>query len=322
MTWKRLVLFAAIDLVIITIGLYYYFFVFSIRPPTSVDEVQEFVVQEGEGAQSVFIRLAEADIVRSKVTMQLLFSFFYDSTQIKAGTYLFRNNNAREIANELIQGQITNELVSITFIEGETAQDFGERASKVLQNFDLSEWETLTSNIEGRLFPDTYSVPPDFSTADLTELLQSQHDKVFSNIYSSNTKLSEDEVLVLASILEREANSDASMRTVAGIFLNRLDIGMPLQADATIEYAIDTPLNELAPGELAQNLRELDSPYNTYLYNGLPPTPIGNPGEQAIAAVLNPTPSNYLFYITGNDGEFYYAQTLAEHNLNIARYLR
>lgn len=97
---------------------------------------------------------------------------------------------------------------------------------------------------------------------------------------------------------------------------------MPLQADATIEYVLETPLNELAPGELAENLRALDSPYNTYLYRGLPPTPIGNPGLTAITAVLEPTPSEYFFYITGSDGNFYYAETLDAHNQNVTRYLR
>ena len=109
---------------------------------------------------------------------------------------------------------------------------------------------------------------------------------------------------------------------VAGILLSRIVLGMPLQVDAAMEYALATPLQELLPGELALQIRELDSPYNTYKYKGLPPTPIGNPGLTAIEAVLNPKNSDYLFYITGIDGEFYYAETLEEHNQNIARYLR
>ena len=138
----------------------------------------------------------------------------------------------------------------------------------------------------------------------------------------TSTLVTPREQLILASIVEREANSEESMKMVAGILLNRLELGMPLQADAAIEYAIDTPLNELKPGELASLLQTLESPYNTYKNRGLPPTPIGNPGLQAIDAVLNPTDSEYLFYITGLDGEFYYAETLNEHNLNVDRYLR
>jgi len=134
--------------------------------------------------------------------------------------------------------------------------------------------------------------------------------------------LSEYEALILASIIEREANDEESMKMVSGILQNRLKIGMALQADASIEYTIGTPLNELPPGQLASELRETESPYNTYLNTGLTPTPIGNPGLMAIKAALNPTPSDNFFYITGNDGEFYYAETLKGHNQNIARYLR
>ncbi len=104
---------------------------------------------------------------------------------------------------------------------------------------------------------------------------------------------------------------------VAGILQNRLTLGMPLQADASVEYILEKPLSELTPEDL-----KINSPYNTYLNDGLPPTPIGNPGINAILAVLSPTESDYLFYITGDDGKFYYAKTFDEHRVNIAKYLR
>jgi len=123
--------------------------------------------------------------------------------------------------------------------------------------------------------------------------------------------------LVLASIIEREADSVESKKMVAGILKNRMSINMPLQTDASMEYILDKPLSELTPEDLKK-----ESPYNTYLNFGLPPTPIGNPGLDAILAVLEPTPSDYYYYITGNDGEFYYAKTYAEHLQNIEKYLR
>jgi UPF0755 protein len=121
----------------------------------------------------------------------------------------------------------------------------------------------------------------------------------------------------LASIIEREANSPESMKMVSGILQNRLTIDMPLQADASIEYILDKPLNALLPEDL-----KIDSPYNTYLNRGLPPTPIGNPGLTAIEAVLEPTLSKYLFYITDETGEFHYAEDFDQHRANIQRYLR
>jgi len=133
----------------------------------------------------------------------------------------------------------------------------------------------------------------------------------------ASSSLTEEQVIIMASVIEREANSPESMGYVAGILQNRLAIGMYLQVDASIEYILNKTLAELVPEDL-----KIDSPYNTYTNPGLPPTPIGNPGMTSILAVLNPTPSNYLFYITGNDGTFYYARTFDEHRVNIARYLR
>jgi len=224
----------------------------------------------------------------------------------------------------LVVGEFDNNLISITFIEGESVAGFGARAAAVLESFDLEQYEILTTDLEGELFPDTYRVPPDYTTAQLVGLLNQTHDDILEKYTNqiADSSLTYDQVTILASILEREANTPESMRTVAGIFLNRLAIGMPLQADATIEYALETPLGELPPGQLAAELRELDSPYNTYLNAGLPPTPIGNPGETAIAAILNPIESDYFYYITGEDGEFYYAKTYDQHLDNIERHLR
>ena len=129
--------------------------------------------------------------------------------------------------------------------------------------------------------------------------------------------LSEHDVVILASIIEREANSTTSMKLVSGILQNRLALDMALQVDASMEYILEKPLKELTAEDL-----KIDTPYNTYLYRGLPPTAIGNPGLDAIMAVLEPTPSEYMFYITGTDGEFYYAKNFDEHRLNIAKYLR
>jgi len=124
-------------------------------------------------------------------------------------------------------------------------------------------------------------------------------------------------VINMASLLEREANTEESMKMVSGILQNRLAEGMRLQADASLEYVLNRPLGTLTAEDL-----EIDSPYNTYRYDGLPPTPIGNPGLTSIMAVLEPTPSDYFYYLTDEDGEFHYAKTFDEHRANIKRYLR
>lgn len=317
--------FIVFDLLIVTpflvMGALFYFWhqAPSNFAPTTV------IIEPGESVMQIAGKLADANVVQSEHVLFAILRYWHDPTQIKASTYNFNEPlNAFAVADKIIAGEFDNDLISITFIEGESVAAFGARATATLKSFDQQLFESLTSDLEGQLFPDTYRVPPSYTTQELVELLNKTHQEVVDKYGPeiANSSLSREEVLILASILEREANTPESMRTVAGIFLNRLAIGMPLQADASIEYALETPLGELPPGQLAAELRELDSPYNTYLNPGLPPTPIGNPGETAIAAIINPIPSDYFYYITGNDGEFYYAETYDQHLTNIERHLR
>ncbi len=283
-----------------------------------------FEVSPGETVSSIANRLEETGIIRSADLLNVIFRFSEDGRLIKAGKYNFdKPLLTREVAKLLTQGT-KEEVISITFIEGERSSIYGKKAKGLLSNFDIDVWSQISKEHEGELFPETYFVTPDFSAEELFDLMHKQHKEVVAELIASSSvsASSSAEIVTIASILEREANDLESMRTVAGIFQNRMAIGMPLQADATIEYVIDTPLGELAPGQLAQELRELESPYNSYKNIGLPPTPIGNPGRQALLAALTPIPSDYLFYITGDDGEFYYSETYAGHLIKIERHLR
>lgn len=285
-----------------------------------------FTVEPGMSLDRIFTEAANDGFVRSKLSLLILYYLEHGSeaVNIQAGKYVFDNRiTPREFLNTLISGEVQHDLVRLTLPEGISREQIAAIASATLDEFDPEEFLIRTQELEGQLFPDTYFVPPFQNTADLATLLHETFvERTNTLLEENNSALSTEEVIILASILEREANDPVSMSMVSGILQNRLEIDMPLQADATIEYVLDEPLGELAPGELAQNLRELDSPYNTYKYTGLPPTPIGNPGLVAIEAAINPTPSSYLFYITGTDGQFYYAETLAGHNQNINRYLR
>lgn len=265
------------------------------------------------------------NIVRSGFLLEMTLRFAEDATKIQAGNYQFTEaQTIIQVAEHLVSGDLLHELVSLTLIEGLPAHDYAATAAELLPNVSQAEFISLTADLEGKLFPETYFVPGDFSTTELVDLLMETHTQTIDVLQPqfASQNLTSDEAVTLASIVEREANTPESMRTVAGIFLNRLSIGMALQADASIEYVLDTPLGDLPPGQLATELRELDSPYNTYLYPGLPPTPIGNPGATALQAVADPIQSEYLFYITGNDGNFYYAESFAEHQQNITRHLR
>lgn len=298
-----------------------YFWLTNLNEAPSDFPVNEpIAITPGSGVKSITELLAQKNIVQSGTLLYYVLVGFYDPTQIKASTYVFNEPlSTIQIAERLTQGDFDTDLIRFTHYEGERATQIAEHASKMLPNFNTEEFITKAESLEGKLFPDTYFIPQTFDDADLINLLQNTFTDKTKPLQEqiSNSSLAEEEIIILASIIEREANSIESKKMVSGILQNRMDIDMPLQADASIEYILDKPLAELKPSDL-----EIDTPYNTYLYKGLPPTPIGNPGLDAIAAVLEPTESEYLFYITGYDGEFYYAKTYEQHLANIDRYLR
>jgi len=288
-------------------------------------EPMEVVIEPGQSVSSIADELAANNVVKSGDLLYLTLQILHKDTVIKAGTYTFTAPaSTAAVARYITSTTPADELLRLTLPEGMRAREYAILAATIIEDFDETWYTTAGEAVEGYLWPETYFVPLDFTAADLIALQQasSQTFLLAEAPTISAHPLSEYEIVTLASIVEREANTRESMRTVAGILLNRLALGMALQADATIEYVLDTPLGELPPGVLATELRERDSPYNSYLYPGLPPTPISNPGRQALEAVLNPIESNYLFYITGDDGAFYYAENFDTHRLNISRHLR
>lgn len=293
--------------------------------PTSTIYPVTLTVTDGMGAANIAAAAAAEGLVRSEFVLYMLLTKRYDPTQLYAGTYtLTVPQNVFQVAETIAAGNIDDTSVRVTLPEGLPARDMAPILAAALPAFDVATYLSLASTSEGMLYPETYFVAPEADADTMLAIqLETFHqtiDPLLPTIATSDYTL--EEVLTLASIVEREANSSTSMKMVAGIFKNRLDIGMPLQADATIAYILDTPIAELRAGELAEQLQTVDSPYNTYTHNGLPPTPIGNPGLTAIMAVLEPTPSDYFYYLTDADGVFHYATTLREHNRNIERYLR
>lgn len=278
----------------------------TIAPGTSVSEIVE--------------QFQTRNYVKSSELLYVVLTLLHDTKDIKAGTYTFNEPlSVFAVADLITQIGPKDDLISVTIPEGTRVRAIAVIADELLPKFNSSTFVSYAEEDEGRLFPDTYFVPDTFTDSALYDLMRETYEEKVGPLREQIEAhpLTEAEILVLASIIEREANSEESMRMVSGILQNRLDIGMALQADASIEYVLDKPLSKLTPADL-----EIDSPYNTYLNRGLPPTPIGNPGLTAIEAVLEPAESDFFYYITDDSGTFHYARTLDEHNLNIARYLR
>ena len=284
-----------------------------------IDEPVEIV--HGTSVLKIAEQLKDAGVVRSEFLLYAVLVAYYEPTDIKASTYIFSTPlSVHEVAKALTEGNYSYDLVRLTHKEGMSVKAMAPDINNVLPHISQSEFIDFATPYEGELFPETYFVPKNIRLEELVNLMRDLYASTTQELYATPTEhnLTQQEVLILASILEREANSVESMQEVANILLRRLDIDMPLQVDATMEYVLDKPLSELT----AEDLRE-DSPYNTYTRFGLPPTPIGNPGADALRAVMNATTATpYLFYITGNDGNFYYAEDFDQHRINVNRHLR
>jgi len=319
---RRYILFLAAGvggLCLVLMGLYFVVVNLNESPdnfPTNLP----VTIEQGTNVKNITKILKQEGVVKSDILLYYTLLFFYEPKDVKASTYIFDQPiTTMQVAERLTQGDFDTGLIRFTHFEGERVTQLAKRAAEILPAFDAELFVSEAEPLEGKLFPETYFVPASYTSADLQKLMTdtfTEEIKKVQPLIDAQT-LSLDEIIIMASVIEREANSPESQKMVAGILQNRMELGMPLQTDASIEYILDKPLAELTPEDL-----KIDSPYNTYLNKGLPPTPIGNPGLTAIMAVLEPTPSEYYYYITGKDGEFHYSKTYNEHLKNIEKYLR
>lgn len=291
-------------------------------PPAAFARAGEgsVVVTPGSSVERIATEVARSGLVRSRLLLYLTLVLLHDHHTIYAGTYRFdQPANVIGVAQKLISRQTEPDLVKVTIPEGLRTREVATIVHQALPAIATSTYMQQASSSIGYLFPDTYLVAPTYTATDLIKLQRDNFIKQVAPLLPAiaSSSLSEQQVITMASLLEREANSTTSMRMVAGILENRLAAHMPLQVDATISYGLHTPQSDLTAKDL-----QIDSPYNTYKHTGLPPTPIDNPGLSAIEAVLNPTPSKYYYYLTDSHGVFHYAATLAAHNRNVARYLK
>lgn len=290
------------------------------RPPASFSDDATITIAPGTSVIEITETFKEEGLVRSSNLLYAFLVLEHDTTDIHAGTYVFEEPlGVRALATYITEVGPQEELLTLTIPEGVTVEEIARIADKHLRSFNTSTFLSFAREHEGYLFPDTYHVPETYTHDALFDLMRETYDARIEPLrpaIAAHT-LSEEEIVILASIIEREANSSESMRMVSGVLQNRLEIDMALQADASIGYVLEKPLAQLTPEDL-----EIDSPYNTYLYRGLTPTPIGNPGLESIRAVLEPAETDAFYYITDDNGEFHYAETFEEHKANIARYLR
>jgi len=296
-----------------------FYFKNEIGKATGSGKIVQVEIEKGESVSSISKKLESKGLVNSSVIFYL-YERIKDK-KIVAGKYLIPDNlTLVEIANVLEKGE--RQVRRITIPEGwrmEQMATYLEANTGILALDFLQE----AQGKEGKLFPDTYELM-DQPTA--KEVIKKMDDNYLFRI---SELLPTDDQLVLASIVEREAASDSERADIAGVFANRLKIGMKLEADPTVQYQKDSnnyPQIGLISYDFWQklaigDLRGVQGPYNTYLHSGLPPSPICNPGLASIEAAVNPAQHDYYYFLHGSDGNIYFSKNEAEHNRKKAEYL-
>jgi UPF0755 protein len=293
---------------------------------------REIEIPAGTGTRAIGRQLVGAGVVSDELTFRIALWATGDARRLKAGEYRFdRPMSAREVLGKIARGEV--DLVPITFREGLTiaemaahveAQGLGEaaafRQAAGAANL-VSDLDPQATDLEGYLFPDTYSVSRHVSPDELVGVMVNRFRRALTpeiTQAASRRGLSLRALVTLASIVEKETGTPGERPLVAAVYANRLKLGMGLQCDPTVIYAL------LRAGKYDGNLRRddlmFDSPYNTYRYAGLPPGPIAAPGLKSLEAAAMPADVDYLYFVSRNDGTHAFSRTLDEHNRNVQRF--
>lgn len=323
------------------VGLYLGFRQEEIESPASDDSTPIlFTITPGETAATIATRLERAGLIRDAGLFRLLVRYRGVDGQLEAGDYQLRPNMSLEEIVDLLQHGRPSEVI-VTIPEGWRAEEIAEmlekrglvKAEEFLQTVREGEFEydflsdrPNEVSLEGYLFPDTYGIPPDFEAAQIIDMMLADFGRRFTpemRQEAAQRGMSIHEVLTVASLVEREARILEERPIIASVYLNRLEAGWLLESDATAQYALgyqeETGRWWKSPISL-EEMTQVDSPYNTYLYPGLPPGPICNPGLASIQAVINPAETKYMYFYHKGDGSHAFAETYEEHLENQRRY--
>ncbi|GIW65642.1 MAG: aminodeoxychorismate lyase [Candidatus Parcubacteria bacterium] len=307
--------------------------VFELFYPLYIPEPgKEIYISPGTSIREISDKLEKENVIRSAFFLRLTLLLSGKANKIKAGFYKFSGQlNTNDVSKILIKG---GRGIIITFNEGLTLKEMNDILKKNNLKADLSKYKLKdfsnlellkyfpeNINLEGFLMPDTYEFFYEESEKIIIEKLLKNFIQKALPEFLKYPEVNFYEKLILASILEKEAKSYEDMKIIAGILEKRLKINKKLEVDATVayikcnNYPCDWKVN-------SKEIRNYKSPYNTYLNKGYPPSPISNPGLNAIKAALNPLTSDYLYYLTNKEGETIFSKSFKEHQLNINKYLK
>lgn len=305
----------------------------SVQPYKGYAGEEQFVdIPPGSGPGAIGRRLSDAGVIRDLMSFRIEILRSGSGRRLQAGEYRFdRPMTVKEVIAKIARGEVY--LQPITFREGLTFREmaalyeskgFGAAAEFIAAASDarlIHELDPAARDLEGYLFPDTYNMTRHTTAAQLVERMVGGFDKVLTPELRAAARdhgMTVRQLVTLASIVEKETAKPEERPIVAGVYVNRLRIGMGLQADPTVIYAL-LRVNRY-DGNLTRDNLQFDSPYNTYRYRGLPPGPIASPGRASIEAAANPADVPYVYFVSRGDGSHVFAATLEEQNRNVYEY--
>jgi UPF0755 protein len=299
-------------------------------------EAKIITIEKGQASKETANELKNQGIIESPNAFYFYSILTNSYRKIQAGDYLLSSQmSISQILKILTNGETAKE--KITIVEGWDVEEIGDyleskqictkqefinsaNDSKWAEKFSFLKDKPKNLNLEGYIFPDTYYLNKNTTADEIIETalkkLESELDnKTLEEIKNQDKTIFE--IITIASMIEKEVKTLEDKRLVSGVISNRLEIGMPLQVDATVIYAMGQEKEKVYTKDT-----KIDSPYNTYKYRGLPLGPISNPGIDSINAAIYPTQSNYIYYLSANNGKTIFSKTLKEHNYNKAKYLK
>lgn len=322
---KKWMAAAAVFAVIFLAGCFAVCFLTDSSNLANKEQVIYLQVRSGVSAKFLAKELEEKGIIGNRYKFLLYAKWLGEENNFKKGTYSFHGNmDMREVIEKLSSGETT--VLRFTIPEGFGVKEIAERLSKeglvdeseFLQKAkDFAPYSYMKKHrnvryaAEGFLFPDTYTVETDISVEDLLQMMADNMDGRLTPKLRKRAEeqdLSIYELITLASLVEKEARYDEDRPIIAQVFFKRLELGMPLQTDASLQYLMDGPKEDVSIEDT-----KIDSPYNTYQNMGLPPGPIASPGMAAIEAVLYPSDTEYLYFVADREGHNHYSYTYDRH---------
>jgi UPF0755 protein len=278
-----------------------------------------FTIEDGMTLDEVAHSLKSEGYIRSDVTLKLIVkAIFKNENGVTAGDYSFeRPLSVVGVAKRILAGDFHLDPVRVTVPEGLNKYETADLLVKRLPHLNKEEFIAVAS--EGYLFPDTYFFPPNITPEKIVEVMRGNFDRRVATLEDKIAKFGRplDDVITMASIVETEARKFDTRQKISDILWRRLNEGMPLQVDVSFKYINGKTTFDLTLADLT-----LDSPYNTYKYAGLPPTPIANPGLDSILATVTPHETKFYFFLSDENGEMHYAETFDDHIANKRKYLQ